>query len=159
MDWKSLFLNADGRIGRRDFWIAWLMLLVANVVLFFIPGIGHFLMLVLIWPSICIYSKRLHDMGRTAWLQLFPVAVSFAALVIAMVVGGVAVVSLALHSDGGPGFGALLLPLGLTGLVMLLANIGFLVWVGITPSQAGPNAYGSPPVSLTQPPPAAGTLP
>ena len=41
MDWKTLFLSANGRIGRQPFWIGVAILIVAGMVLNFIPIIGQ----------------------------------------------------------------------------------------------------------------------
>lgn len=149
MDWKSLFFSADGRIGRGEFWIGWLVLLGVNVVAGWIPLLGWVLVLVSIYCSICIYAKRLHDMGKSGWLQLIPIAICFVA-------GGFAVISI--------GFGAAMaalsgasddmvtgaalsgLGMGVLGLaVSALVGLAFLLWVGLSSGEPGPNRYGEPP--------------
>ena len=40
VNWARLFLSADGRISRQTFWIAVIILFVANSVLVMIPIIG-----------------------------------------------------------------------------------------------------------------------
>ena len=32
MDWKTLFLDAKGRIGQKDFWIGFLILFVGGII-------------------------------------------------------------------------------------------------------------------------------
>ncbi len=154
MDWKALFLNADGRIGRRDFWVGWLVLFVAGIFLGLIPLIHVIVWLLLIWPSVCIYSKRLHDMGRTGWLQLIPFVVTVVASVVAVVIGGVAAIGVATGGFHGLGVAAVLGPIGVLALIVVVANLGFLLWIGLSPGRLGPNVYGPPPISLTGPPPA-----
>ena len=70
MDWKTLFLSPEGRIGRQAFWIGWLVVMGASTVLNVIPVVGHVLMLGVIYASVCIHTKRLHDMGQTGWWQV-----------------------------------------------------------------------------------------
>lgn len=149
MDWKSLFFSAEGRIGRGEFWIGWLVLLGVGVVTGWIPLIGMLVSLVAIYCAVCIYAKRLHDMGKTGWLQVIPIAVCILA-------GGWAVMSI--------GFGAALsamsggsdeavaasalggLGMGMLGLgVAFLVSIGFLLWVGLTPGEPAANRFGAPP--------------
>lgn len=149
LDWKSLFFSADGRIGRGEFWIGWLVLLGVMVVAGWIPLLGAIIGLVSIYCSVCIYAKRLHDMGKSGWLQLIPI-------VVCLVAGGFAVVSI--------GFGAVMasvtggsdemiaasalsgLGLGVLGLALSgLVSLAFLLWVGLTTGEAGPNRFGEPP--------------
>ncbi|MBS0296797.1 MAG: DUF805 domain-containing protein [Proteobacteria bacterium] len=157
MNFQTLFLSASGRIGRQSFWIAFLILFVANMILGAIIGamgqnnLANLLRLVVnlvfcyFW--VCVYSKRLHDMGKSGWLQLVVWAVWIVALVAAVVLGGAAFMA-AMSGGAGAGNGAALaamgsvmLPLALAGLV----SLGFLIWVGVTPSQPGDNAYGPSP--------------
>lgn len=140
MDWKTLFLSGEGRIGRRDFWIGFLIIMAASFVLGFIPIIGAILGLVLIWPQVCIHAKRLHDMGRTAWLILIPMAVSLMAMIVVVAAGGVAALSGDASAVSGAAFGMI----GLALLVSLLVSLAFLAWVGLTPSQPGDNQFGPP---------------
>ena len=70
MDWKTLFLSPEGRIGRQAFWIGWLVLLGVNMALGWLPMIGAVISLATIYSSVCIHSKRLHDMGQTGWWQV-----------------------------------------------------------------------------------------
>ena len=87
----ELFLSMDGRIGRGKFWLGLLGLTVAYIVLtsiLFISGlmnldpetgmpmgtgywIGSFILLIVtIWPTLCIYGKRFHDRDKSAWWML-----------------------------------------------------------------------------------------
>ena len=56
----------DGRMSKRDFWMFMIPVLIANCVLswtFIVP-------LALIIPTIGTTARRLHDLGKTGWLQL-----------------------------------------------------------------------------------------
>ena len=60
------FFCFDGRMSKRDFWMFMIPVLIANCVLswtFIVP-------LALIIPTIGTTARRLHDLGKTGWLQL-----------------------------------------------------------------------------------------
>lgn len=146
MDWKTLFLSAEGRIGRRDFWIGFAIILVASFVLGLIPFLGAILGLLLIWPQICVHAKRLHDMGQTAWLMLIPTVFSLAAVTVMVMVGGVA----ALSGDASAIHGGAMMIVGLALLLSFLVGLAFLLWVGLSASQPGDNRFGPPALPLVQ---------
>lgn len=150
IDWKTLFFDANGRIGRQSFWIGWLALLAVNVVLGWIPVIGWILSLVAIYASVCVFSKRLHDMGKSGWLQVWPMVISIALVVVSLAfMGGSAAMMGARGMEqgvdpaavGGMGLGALML-----GLAFLI-GVAFTLWVGLTPSQPEANKYGPAPAA------------
>ncbi len=155
MDWKSLFFSAEGRIGRGEFWIGWLVLLGVNVVAGWIPLIGWILALVTIYCSICIYSKRLHDMGKSGWLQLVPIVICTIAGGFAFVSMGAGVMMGALSGGademvaasvlGGLGIGLLALA------VTFIVGVAFLLWVGLSAGEPGPNRFGEPPAKSAVP--------
>ena len=154
MDWKTLFLSADGRISRQSFWIAVLILFGANVVLSWIPVIGWLIGLALIYCSVCVYSKRLHDMGKSGWLQVAPMVICFVLLMIGgLSMGGAAAMGAFSGRDdmmagaAMGGMGAMFLTFGLAFLV----GVGFLLWVGLTPGEPGANKYGDPPAQSPLP--------
>ena len=146
-DWQRLFLSADGRIGRQEYWIAFLMMLGASVVLRFIPFLGGILSLALIYPQVCVGSKRLHDMGRSGFLMLAPYGICVVAGILAAIFGGMAAMSgmFSGHSAAvGAGLAGLGMAFGMLGLGVLIA-FGFVIWVGVTPGQVGENRYGPEP--------------
>jgi len=153
MDWKFLFFTADGRIGRQNFWIGVLILFAVGMVLGWIPLIGWLISLAAIYCWVCLYSKRLHDMGKSGWLTLIPFGIGAALMMIGFVIGGAAMMTgFAMHPNGADmnpaafaGMGAFA---GLMGLAGLLGFI-FLLWVGLTPGEPGENRYGAPPVTST----------
>lgn len=152
MDWKTLFLTADGRIGKRDFWIGFAILFVANLVLGLIPVLGALISLALIYPMVCLYSKRLHDFGKTGWLTAIPFVVFALAMVVGLITGGMAVLGMGATGSEAAAAGAAMAGLGLFGGLMALAgliSLGFLLWVGLTSGDPMDNRYGAPPVSLT----------
>ena len=83
-NWARLFAVPRGRIGRRTFWHGVIVLTLANVSLIslavshpgwfgFNPLTGIALApLATLYPTICIYTKRLHDLGYSGWLQAPP---------------------------------------------------------------------------------------
>lgn len=149
MDWKTLFLSAQGRMGQRDFWIGFIALFVANMI---VGNLGplSFLGLVLIYPAVCIYAKRLHDFGRSGWLMMIPFGASLAGVVIMFMAGGAALLGAASGSSTAAGAGALMGGgvILIVALAILVISIGFIIWVGTRPSDGGDNLYGPPPVRL-----------
>lgn len=67
MGWRTLLFSAKGRLGRRDFWTAWFLLAIATAALRMFGVVGELLGLLLAFPQICLFSKRLHDVGRSGW--------------------------------------------------------------------------------------------
>lgn len=148
MDWKNLFLSANGRIGQKDFWIGWLIVFVANILLSWIPVLGLIIAIALIYAQICIYSKRLHDMGKTGWLAAVPFGASLLVLIVAGVVAGASIAAMSTGAqNGGAGMAAAMGSLGLFVLIIFVINIGFLLWLGLTKGDLGPNQYGPPPMA------------
>lgn len=145
-DWKTLFLDATGRIGQKDYWIGVIILFAAGLVLGWIPAIGTVVSIASIYFGVCVSSKRLHDMGKSGWLAAIPYGVTAVAVLLSAMtfVGGI--VSTGYGNDYGAlaGMGAAGAVWGLAALV----NLAFLIWLGVTAGQPGDNAYGSPPRSL-----------
>lgn len=142
LDLQSLYLSAQGRIGRREFWIGAAGLIIVSLVAGLIPVVGAVASLVLIYPWVCLTAKRLHDLGRSGWLVLIaavPAAVSGAfALFTAMAASSLATIGVAMASAG----------LALTvSTLALLVSLGFLLWVGLKPGEATANAYGAAPAA------------
>ncbi|MGD9670990.1 MAG: DUF805 domain-containing protein [Hyphomicrobiaceae bacterium] len=84
MTWKHLFFGFDGRISRRQWWLAMLPLLVASLVVSFLanpmswyseliaqrgPNLGETLFnLALLIPETAVTVKRFNDRDRPQWL-------------------------------------------------------------------------------------------
>lgn len=151
MDWKTLFFSADGRIGRSTFWIGWLVLLGVNVVAGWIPLLGLLISLASIYCNICVTSKRLHDMGRSGFLQAVPLVLCSALMIGSIImVAGPAVMAGIAEADESVIQAAVLAGVGgmlLAWLSALVIGFGFLLWVGLSASVAGENKYGPPPAS------------
>jgi uncharacterized membrane protein YhaH (DUF805 family) len=152
MDWKKLFLDANGRIGQKDFWIGFLILFVANIVLNFIPVVGQIAQLVLIYAGICLMSKRLHDMGKSGWLAAVPYGLMAIAMVLTIltVFGVMAASGAGQYGAPAAGMGAVAAA-GMAGMVMIVAglvSLAFLLWVGLSKGNPGDNQYGPAPTPL-----------
>lgn len=74
----QLLFNPNGRIGQRDF-LRGVILLTGFMIIamileafapFYISGMISLLTLGTIYCYLCVYGKRLHDTGRTAWFFL-----------------------------------------------------------------------------------------
>lgn len=153
MDLVHILFNPNGRIGRKSFWIGWAISLVAGIVLGMIPVIGMLIGLANIYVGVCVYGKRLHDMGKTAWL--------YGGLLIAMmgigIIGGV-MAGVGAAAAGGDAAGMMAMGgMGLLFLILGVIGLAFTVWVGVSPGEEGANKYGPIPADragLTEEPPA-----
>ncbi len=147
-EWRTLFFDATGRIGQRDYWIGFGILFAATLLLSWLPLIGFIISLVATYAGICVSSKRLHDMGRSGWLAAIPYGV-FAAATVLSAVSVVGMIGSAGYNDDA----GILVGVGTLGLLWTLAvilNIGFVIWLGITAGQPEDNPYGPPPHPLAR---------
>jgi len=156
MDWKYLFLRFDGRISRKPFWLANVALIVLAFGSMFLVGFLGALVtgsqegasnavftglavasVVLIYCSLAISVKRLHDRDKSGWWMAFYHGVS------AVQVGADAA-GLAGTAQAPSGIGIALGPAGL-GVAIL-----YLVDLGILKGTQSPNRFGLDPLGATQ---------
>ena len=66
------YADFSGRAGRPEFWWFALFCLALSLVVQLILGdwIAMLVNLALLLPSLAVGARRLHDMGKTGWLQL-----------------------------------------------------------------------------------------
>ncbi|MCW5723906.1 MAG: DUF805 domain-containing protein [Maricaulaceae bacterium] len=150
---KVLF-SPNGRIGQQEFWIGWVILVAANVLLTWIPLLGFLIMLALIYVGICVYGKRLHDSGRSAWMHAIPWALGIVLLVVGFTVAGGAMLP-AILEGGEPDPAAIFAAGGSMMIFWLLSFviwIAYTLWVGLAKGDAGDNRFGPPPGAAAAPP-------
>lgn len=125
MSYEGLFVTAGGRTARAPFAGALALLLAAGAFYHFLVfGLpGQWAIVVLLIPAFVLHARRLHDMGRTAWLLLAPGAPIAAALWLYMA------------KPGAPSEGPM-------SLIALVVAAGFMLWGLLGKGQAGGNRYG-----------------
>src|SRR5690606_9729416 len=87
-------LNPQGRLGPKSFQTAGLILVAIGLVISLISAISlvlgallGILSLILIYPWVVIWVKRLHDAGKSGWFVLLVILVW---LIVSMIVGSIA---------------------------------------------------------------------
>lgn len=162
----KLLLSPAGRIGRRDYVIG----LVGLVIVFTLYGLlinalgesmfGFFAVLafpfVVLQIAYSVYGKRLHDIGRTLWpLTGLICAMLLAMIVVMLVYGGEEYLTahMEVSREGSPSaevvdqinaeFKARQAQ-GVTALSAVISALigGFTLWLALAKPQAGQNAYG-----------------
>jgi uncharacterized membrane protein YhaH (DUF805 family) len=140
MDWNFLLNSFHGRIGRQTFWIAMLVVVVANILAClaaeWIEGdrLSAIVDLVFTYPEFAVAVKRVHDRNLPVWL----LGIFFAAnavLDLLTVLGWE-------NSSNGPTM--LWTVIAIPTLVLLLA---LTIELGFRKGTAGPNRYGPDPLA------------
>lgn len=129
---KTFLLSFEGRVTRYDWWVRYFVPLLGLNVLFGIfdaalgtQFFGVILSLAMLWPGLAITAKRLHDRGRTGWLQALPLGLVILAIVLAFASGTL---------------GAVL------GVVAGIVSIWFIIEIGFLRGTRGKNDYGEDPL-------------
>ena len=81
MNYEALFVDPTGRTSRGHY-ISGLITLLAALAFYYLLVLGpsgRIGMLVLLYPATVLHARRLHDMGRSAWLLVVPIALVLAA--------------------------------------------------------------------------------
>lgn len=70
----NLLFNPNGRIGKSEFWQGLIVLLVIaaifQVLAVYVNPMMGLILYPLIFCYVCVFGKRLHDAGNSAWLYL-----------------------------------------------------------------------------------------
>jgi len=127
MNFDTLFVNSAGRTARGHFIGALVTLLAVFAFYYFlVPGRNsQWVQLVLLYPAIVLHARRLHDMGRSAWLLFVPAAL---------------IVSNAWLYLFDPGAS----PKGIVTVTAVIASALFIVFGLIGKGQAEANRFGPP---------------
>lgn len=132
MDLAGLFLRPQGRIGRGRYWLGFAILAGLQAFACIAPHAGWFGFMILTYAWICLYAKRLHDIGRSGWLIMCPILVSLLALS--------AAAAFWLHSFTAKGHSPPLFWVSIGSLIAAcLIDLAFVAWVGLSPSEADEN--------------------
>ncbi|MVT00783.1 DUF805 domain-containing protein [Devosia marina] len=150
---KALLTTTEGRIGRQQWWIGIVVLIVISIVASIVLSIlsfgngtvmawfGVLINLALIWPSYCLGIKRRHDRDNNGTdLKI-------------LIAGSVLLNLLAATGIGSSmtDMGGVMMPvpsiwLGALNLIFAIFAIYMLVQLGFLKGTAGPNNYGPDPL-------------
>lgn len=152
MDIGNLLFNPNGRIDQQNYWVGVLIIISGNIILAMLPLIGVLIWLGLIYVGICVYGKRLHDTGRSAWVHAVPWALNIVLFVAGLIVAGGAMIT-AIMAAGPDGNVSPFSIIAAGSSFFIISGLGTLVWLaytiwlGIQQSQPGDNQYGPQPVA------------
>jgi uncharacterized membrane protein YhaH (DUF805 family) len=167
MNFRYLYTSFDGRINRRPFWLASLLLIVAAIAISFVTvvpvsaasrtlgsGVSLILSLVLLFPATALGAKRLHDRGKSGSLMAVFVApglISQAGDLLGLTSNPQMIAGQVIHLPNTLGW--------IINLIVLAVAIWALIELGLLRGTTGPNAYGNDPLADDLVQPALGELP
>lgn len=141
MDWRYLFLSFDGRVARQPFWIAFAVVLAAELgchlaVSGFAQGerISSIVSLAFAYPELALFAKRGYDRGMPLWVigAFFGLSTLMDFFVVIGLGGGRSEPSTLLS---------------LLGLPWIAFTLVLLVELGLRRGTIGPNQYGPDPLA------------
>ena len=158
---SALLLSPNGRITQGQYWGGVVALILGNIIVNYIGSVGLLLWAFLVFVGFCVYGKRLHDAGKSAWTH------AIVWVVILIITLG----SLVLSWDGiqqiadlvdpnnplseeeiiervsamGPEVFTQFVPIMLGSLITGLIWLIYTIWLGNLPSQKFDNRFGQGP--------------
>jgi uncharacterized membrane protein YhaH (DUF805 family) len=75
MNFDSVFADPTGRLSRNNFVGGLVVLLLVVALYVFVAKAGRngdWVLVTFLYPGFVMHARRLHDMGKTAWLLLVP---------------------------------------------------------------------------------------
>ena len=120
------YFTFSGRASRPEYW--WWVLFT------FLLGLIPLAGLVTLIPTLAVTSRRLHDIGKSGWLQIIPWAISVVAF------GSAGVVSASVDNAG--------FPFVIGAIVACASLVVLIVWL-VRKGDEGPNEYGPDPRQAT----------
>jgi uncharacterized membrane protein YhaH (DUF805 family) len=142
MDLGNLLFKFGGRIGRGEFWLAWLGYVIVGLVLNIVgalsdsmtlSALSSMITIVIFVSSIAVGIKRLHDRNKSGWYVVLFYGVPAVLFLIGMMIGTT--------RDG-----STTLAYGLW-LIALVISIWAFVELGCLRGTIGGNPYGPDPVA------------
>lgn len=150
---KALLTTTDGRIGRQQWWIGIVVLIVISIVASIVLSIlsfgngtvmawfGVLINLALIWPSYCVGIKRRHDRDNNGTdLKILIAGSVLLNLLTATGIGS------SMTDMGGVMVPVPSIWLGALNLIFAIFAIYMLVQLGFLKGTTGPNSYGPDPL-------------
>ncbi|MEL7128544.1 MAG: DUF805 domain-containing protein [Pseudomonadota bacterium] len=161
----GILFNPNGRITPNQFWRGIIVLVglqiifqvLANYGPAALAGIISLLGVLIVYPYLCVYGKRLHDAGKSAWwFLLFVLGYVILSIISLMLIPGLSEFfeeAMTFATDGDQAaldaltveFGRRVMPQALAGMVLINGLLGFLV--ARLASDPGANEHGPPPGS------------
>lgn len=153
------YAEFSGRSPRAEYWwfvlFSFLVSIPAGIIdaILGIQIAGGLLSLGLLLPSLAVGVRRLHDLDRSGWWILAPLAVIVPTIGGAAVMGGAGAIGGLLGSVGaaGAGFGGAMVVIVLGLVIGAGISIMLFIWY-CTRGTAGPNRYGSDPLAPAENP-------
>ncbi|MEQ9506950.1 MAG: DUF805 domain-containing protein [Hyphomonas sp.] len=146
MSFADVLFKPNGRIEAGQFWAGWAVLVVTNIILNFIPILNILGYFVLIYVGVCVYGKRLHDMGRTAWIVAIPWGLGFILGIIGFFQAAPAIMEV--YESDPQSLEDPMLAFEVMRPFFINVGLGMLVWLGLTiwvgtgKSDPNENQYG-----------------
>ena len=144
MDYAFLYTSFDGRINRKPYWLASILLAVVMMVLVFILAfilgtsflfqlVVFILQLAVLYPSAALMVKRLHDRNRPGYFAAIPLGL----MVLKSLTDLAGITGDPLNSN--------ILDY-ILGIAILVVVIWFLIELGFLRGTQGQNQYGPDPL-------------
>jgi len=147
-----MFSFFTGRSNRQEYWISVALLFLAAFVLLALHMESANAAITIMW--IITWIRRLHDIGRSGWWSLAPIALIVVVAMAGVALGGQPLINAltaieAMNTSYAmpDNVAYLLFGIGLAGIVI---QLGFTIWLGVKKGDEGSNRFGAPPEDIVK---------
>lgn len=161
LSFAGVLFGPNGRITQKQFWMGAGAVLLVNIALNYIGVFGILVWGLMVYVGFCVYAKRLHDIGKSAWVHAIVWLVVSIIAIGSMVLSWGAVEILAESIGPGtipteedimeimPELMSEMVPLSVGYGINLVIWLAYTIWLGIGHSQKFDNRYGRGPAGDT----------